>query len=190
MGFAIAETLAAAGAEVYLVSGPTHLSVNHPLIHRTDINTAQEMYNACIKLFPQCDAAILSAAVADYRVKEVSPVKIKKTAEGNESLILELVKNKDILATLGSMKQKGQILAGFSLETNDAEKFAVEKLRKKNCDMIVMNTLEDKGAGFAYDTNKISILSSDGQQKNFPLKTKKEVAIDIVDFITHKYFQL
>ena len=188
MGYAIAETLANAGAEVYLISGPTHLSISHPLIHRTNITTAEEMYNICIKLFPECDVAILSAAVADYRVKEVSTVKIKKTLEDNETIKLELVKNKDILATLGTIKQKGQILAGFSLETNDGEKFASEKLARKNCDMIVMNTLEDKGAGFAYDTNKISILSSDGKKLSFPLKSKKEVAEDIVDFIIDKYF--
>jgi phosphopantothenoylcysteine decarboxylase/phosphopantothenate--cysteine ligase len=188
MGFAIARQLAESGAKVELVTGPVSLTISHPQIHRTDVNTADEMYDACVKIFPGCRGAILSAAVADFRPAEKSELKIKKTEQDKEILALNLVKNKDILATLGNMKTENQLLVGFSLETHDEFKFAFEKLKKKNCDLMVMNSLRDEGAGFSGETNKVNILTSDGETFAYPKKTKNEVATDIVEFIIRRYF--
>lgn len=188
MGYAIANELALNGAEVTLVSGPVNLSARHKNIQVVHVQTAEQMYDACHAVFPFCQGAILSAAVADYRVKDVSDTKLKKKA-GEDTFTLELVKNKDILASLGAIKQPGQVLGGFSLETHNEIAYATEKLKKKNCDFIVLNSLQDKGAGFATDTNKISLLSSDTDEvQHFPLKNKNEVAEDIVNFMITKYF--
>jgi phosphopantothenoylcysteine decarboxylase/phosphopantothenate--cysteine ligase len=187
MGFALAEAFAEAGAEVELIAGPVHLNISHPNIIRTDVMTAEEMYDACMQRFGRSDIAILAAAVADYRVKNPSEKKIKKTGGEDETLILELVKNKDILATLGDLKKQRQILGGFSLETHNELSFAREKMRKKNCDFMVMNSLNDPGAGFGTDTNKISILTEE-QIITYPLRSKTEVAGDIVKFVFEKYF--
>ncbi len=188
MGFAIAEQLALAGAKVELVAGPVNLNISNPAIHRTNVDTAYEMYKACLSIFPNCDGAVLSAAVADYRTKDVSSLKIKKTDNEGENLSLELVKNKDILAALGNIKTKNQLLVGFSLETHNEFEYAGEKLKKKNLDLIVMNSLKNQGAGFSVDTNMISILTSGGERIDYPKKMKNEVAKDIVDFIITRYF--
>jgi phosphopantothenoylcysteine decarboxylase/phosphopantothenate--cysteine ligase len=150
--------------------------------------TAEEMYNTCMEIFPQCSVAILAAAVADYRVKNTSEKKIKKSDADGDTLILELVKNKDILSSLGKIKKRGQILGGFSLETHEEIKFAKEKLSNKNCDFIVMNSLRDEGAGFGFDTNKINIITQD-EELVFPLKTKQEAAGDIIKFVFERYFR-
>ncbi len=178
MGFALAEALADAGAEVELVSGPTSLSVNHPRVHLTRVESAREMYDAATKVFPSCNGAILSAAVADYRPAEQADHKLKK--QGDEGMTLQLVQNPDILATLGKMKADGQTLVGFALETDNELSNAQHKLEKKNLDYIVLNSLRDKGAGFGVDTNKVTIIARDGSRKESPLMTKKEVARMIV----------
>ena len=183
MGFALAEALADAGADVELVTGPTHLAVSHPRVHRTDVESAREMYDAATALFPQCNGAILSAAVADYRPSECADHKLKK--QGSEGMTLELVQNPDILATLGTMKTKGQTLVGFALETDNEEANAQRKLEKKNLDYIVLNSLRDKGAGFGVDTNKVYIIARDGSRTESPLLSKREVARLIVETITN-----
>ena len=179
MGFAVAEECAAQGADVTLVAGPVSLECKHPGIKRVDVESAREMYDAAMNAFPSCDVAVLSAAVADYRPSQCAPVKMKRTAE---DLFIELTPNSDIAASLGAVKGEGQMLVGFALETNNAEENARLKLEKKNLDFIVLNSLEDKGAGFACDTNKISIIDKSGKS-DFPLKSKKDVAKDIVAHI-------
>lgn len=182
MGFALAQALADAGAEVELVSGPTSLSISHPRIHRTSIESAREMFAAATELFPRCNGAILSAAVADYRPSECADHKLKKN--GSEGMHLDLVQNPDILATLGGMKTSEQTLVGFALETDNEEANAQHKLEKKNLDFIVLNSLRDKGAGFGVDTNKVTIIGRDGSKKESPLLTKKDVARLIVETVT------
>ena len=182
MGFALAQALADAGAEVELVSGPTSLSVNHPRIHRTSVESAREMYAAATEAFPRCNGAILSAAVADYRPSECADHKLKKN--GSEGMHLDLVQNPDILATLGSMKTSEQTLVGFALETDNEEANAQHKLEKKNLDYIVLNSLRDKGAGFGVDTNKVTIIGRNGSRKESPLMSKQEVAHLIIKTIT------
>lgn len=182
MGFAIAEALAAQGAQVTLVAGPTALQIANPLVERIDVESAQQMYNACISVFPQCDAAILSAAVADFRPATASNIKIKKVSD-QEGMTLELVQTPDILASLGKMKTPKQRLVGFALETNNEVEHARAKLQRKNLDFIVLNSLQDAGAGFGHDTNKVTLLFSDGAIKEVPLKSKQLVACDIVDAV-------
>lgn len=182
MGFALAQALADAGAEVELVTGPTALKIDHPRIHRTSVESAREMYAAATEVFPRCNGAILSAAVADYRPAECADHKLKKN--GSEGMTLELVQNPDILATLGGMKQPGQRLVGFALETDHELENAQGKLQRKNLDFIVMNSLRDKGAGFGVDTNKVTIISRDGNRKESPLLSKQEVARMIVEIVT------
>ena len=178
MGFALAEALAEAGAEVELVTGPTHLNATHQRINVHRVESAREMYAAATGLFPQCNGAILSAAVADYRPAEQADHKLKK--QGDEGMTLRLVQNPDILATLGTMKRDGQRLVGFALETDNELQNAEGKLRRKNLDYIVMNSLRDAGAGFGVDTNKVTILGADGSRKESPLMTKAEIARLIV----------
>ncbi len=176
MGFAIAEECARRGAKVTLIAGPVSLPLPHPSVERIDVESAREMCDAAIAQFPSCDAAVLCAAVADYRPKVQAGRKIKHTGEG---MTLELEANPDIAYTLGRMKGEGQVMAGFALETNDGEENARKKLEKKNLDFIVLNSLEDKGAGFACDTNKVTVI--DHKDKTvYPLKSKKSVAKDIV----------
>ncbi|MDR0995954.1 MAG: bifunctional phosphopantothenoylcysteine decarboxylase/phosphopantothenate--cysteine ligase CoaBC [Tannerella sp.] len=186
MGFALAEVLAERGAEVQLVSGPVTLKTRHPNIRRIDVESAEEMLAAALREFGDCAAAILCAAVADYRPAETAPQKIKR--EGQEELELRLKANPDIAATLGARKRPGQILAGFALETEHELSHAEGKLQRKNFDFIVLNSLRDKGAGFRTDTNKITIVDSRGQILAYPLKSKREVAEDIVGKLT-SYFQ-
>lgn len=178
MGFALAEECARRGAEVVLVAGPVSLKVNHPNIKRIDVESAEEMYNASVKEFPGMDAAILCAAVADFRPSEQYSQKVKR---GEDLLTISLVPNKDIAASLGKMKKANQLLIGFALETNDEETNALKKMAKKNLDYIVLNSLNDAGAGFKYDTNKVSILKKNGDRTDFGLKSKYEVASDIID---------
>lgn len=176
MGFAIAEECAAQGADVTLVAGPVSLECHNQGIKRIDVESAREMYEAAMAAFPSCDAAVLSAAVADYRPAQCAPEKMKRTAD---DMCIELTPNNDIAASLGAVKGANQCLVGFALETNNAEENARKKLEKKNLDFIVLNSLEDKGAGFACDTNKVTIIDKEGQS-TFPLKSKREVAKDIV----------
>jgi len=180
MGFALAENLARQGALVQLVTGPTHLQTTQLGISVIRVMSAQQMYEAAAGFFPEADITILAAAVADYRPAEVADQKIKKK---EDSFTLSLVKNTDIAATLGARKQPHQIMVGFALETENELTNAQEKLRKKNLDMIVLNSLNDKGAGFGHDTNKISVIEKDGSLRQFELKSKSEVAADIVDLI-------
>ena len=180
MGFAIAEELAVRGAEVTLVAGPVSLTVDHPRIHRVDVESAEEMCDATTRAFGDTDIAVFSAAVADYRPAERKDRKIKR--EGVETQTIELVRNPDIAATCGDMKRRGQVTVGFALETDDGHDAAHSKLHNKNLDFVVLNSLKDKGAGFRTDTNRVTIVSEDGEQA-FPLKSKREVAADIVDAI-------
>ncbi|MBF6627020.1 MAG: bifunctional phosphopantothenoylcysteine decarboxylase/phosphopantothenate--cysteine ligase CoaBC [Proteiniphilum sp.] len=179
MGFALAEECASRGAEVLLITGPTALSLSHPNIRRVDVESAREMYDAAIKTFPEMDAAILSAAVADYRPAQWTDEKIKRR-EGEE-ITITLTPNPDIAASLGKIRKPHQLIIGFALETSNEESNAGRKMEKKNFDFIVLNSLQDKGAGFGYDTNKVTILSRKGEKHSFELKTKKEVAKDIID---------
>ena len=179
MGFALAEECARRGAEVELVSGPVSLQIHHPSVHRTNVESAQEMFHAATERFTQADIAILCAAVADFTPTQVAGTKIKR--EGEE-LVLHLSPTHDIAQCLGKMKRDGQIMIGFALETNDEEAHAKDKLKRKNLDFIVMNSLQDKGAGFRHDTNKVTIIDAQGKTE-YPLKNKKEVAEDVVNRI-------
>jgi phosphopantothenoylcysteine decarboxylase/phosphopantothenate--cysteine ligase len=179
MGFALAEECAARGAQVVLVAGPVTLKANHPAIRWINVESAEEMYHAAVEHFSDADAAILSAAVADYRPESAAEQKIKRT-EG-ENLTLTLIPNPDIAAALGKMKKPGQKIIGFALETHNEEAHATKKMEQKNLDYIVLNSLQDQGAGFGYDTNKVTILTREGKKITFGLKSKKEVARDIID---------
>ena len=179
MGFALAEACAAQGAQVTLIAGPVSLSTTHPGIRRIDVESAEEMYQAAVRTFPDSDAAILCAAVADYRPEVQSDEKIKREKTGD--ITMHLVPNPDIAAALGKMKQAGQRLVGFALETTNEVAHATEKLERKNLDFIVLNSLKDKGAGFRCDTNKVSILEVNGKLTEYPVKPKNEVAGDIVE---------
>tara|TARA_B100000768_G_scaffold177803_1_gene192563 strand:+ start:531 stop:1742 length:1212 start_codon:yes stop_codon:yes gene_type:complete len=179
MGFALAKTAADLGAQVYLISGPSHQKIKHSSVHRVDVKSADEMYVEAHKYFKDVDIAILSAAVADYKPSSISDQKIKK----KETLLtLELTKTKDILASLGKIK-KHQFLVGFALETNNEIANAKGKLQRKNLDAIVLNSLQDKGAGFATDTNKITIIDTNLNEIAFELKSKVVVAKDIMNEI-------
>ncbi len=180
MGYAIAEELASRGAEVELISGPTKFSVQSSLIKLTKVESARQMYEAALRIFPTCHAAVLSAAVADFAPAECADEKIKHHGE----MTLHLVPNPDIAAELGRQKTASQTLVGFALETNDEMHNAQGKLQAKNLDFIVLNSLADKGAGFMVDTNKITIIGADGEATEYPLKTKVEVAADIADRLT------
>ena len=184
MGYAIAEELACRGADVELISGPTALSVFSPRITKTDVVSAEDMYDACINKFSECDIAVMSAAVADYTPEKIENSKIKKNTT---DLSLKLKATKDILAQLGKQKKDNQILVGFALETDNELNNAKKKLKNKNLDFIVLNSLKDKGAGFKHKTNKISIIDNNGNISDFDLKDKKQVAIDIVDKIVELF---
>lgn len=177
MGIALAEECARRGAEVELICGPVSIKTSHPNIHRTDVESAAQMYKAATEAFPNANAAILCAAVADFTPANVADNKIKR--EGNK-LTLELAPTQDIAKALGEMKKENQVMVGFALETNDEENHAKEKLQKKNLDFIVLNSLQDDGAGFQHNTNKVTLIDKAGEEK-FPLKSKKEVAKDIVN---------
>ena len=178
MGFAIAEELANQGARVFLITGPTSLNTINKSISRIDVVTADEMYSAAINYFPKCDIAVMSAAVADFKPSELFQEKVKR---GKDNLQINLVPNKDIAAELGKIKSKNQVLVGFALETNNELENATQKIKSKNLDFIVLNSLKEKGAGFGFNTNKISIIDKNGRKSDFELKLKNKVAIDIVN---------
>lgn len=181
MGYALAEEAARRGAHVILVSGPVDLEACNPLIEVRRIESAEEMLAEARKAFAGSDIAIMCAAVADYRPAAVSPSKLKRG--DSPAMTLELVRNPDIAATLGSEKRPGQTLVGFALETDDAIAHGADKLRRKNLDMIVVNSLADKGAGFGTDTNLVTIITADGRRTAGTLKPKSAVAADIIDSI-------
>lgn len=181
MGFALAKALANKGIDVTLVSGPVQLETPHSSIHRIDVETAQEMFDACKKQLDY-DIAIMSAAVADFTPMSSANQKIKKK-DGQAGLTLELTKTQDILQYLGNHKTDSQILVGFSLETHDAEVNALGKLTRKKADYIVMNTLQDKGAGFGHDTNKVTLYGTNDFTKSFGLMSKEDLAVELVQEI-------
>ena len=183
MGFDIANEAANKGAEVILVSGPTHLNVKNSSIQLVRVTSAEEMYNACHKYYDNVDVAIAAAAVADYRPKNVANQKIKKN---EAAFTIELEKTKDILASLGAIKKK-QFLIGFALETENEIEHAKQKIQKKNLDLIVLNSLNDKGAGFGQPTNKVTFISKDFTIEPKELKSKEEVAQDIINKIIQFY---
>ena len=183
MGFEIAKAAANLGAKVTLVSGPSHESVTGFPIDRINVVSARDMYEAMHANFADADVVVMSAAVADYRPKEMAEQKIKK--ENDDNLIIELVKNPDILKSLGEIKTH-QLLVGFALETNNEEEYAKKKLAKKNLDFIVLNSMQDKESGFQKNTNKITIIDKDLSMQQFDAKSKADVAKDILNVILNK----
>ncbi len=181
MGFSLARVCAERGADVVLIAGPVTLPTLHASIKRIDVESADEMYRAAMEAYPTADAAICCAAVADYAPAEYRSTKMKRNAD---DLTLVLRPNKDIAAELGKIKRAGQCLAGFALETDHEAENAVAKMQRKNFDFIVLNSLRDAGAGFRGDTNKVSIWYRDGRSADYPVKSKLEVASDIVDALT------
>ena len=184
MGFALAEEFAEKGAEVTLISGPVNLKTFNPKIHTVSVMTADEMFAAVQKFAPEADIWVFAAAVADYKPKQAAATKIKKDAD---SFSIELVKNVDIAATLGKQKRPDQFSVGFALETNNELENARKKLQKKNLNMVILNSLQDAGAGFKHDTNKISIVETE-KVTSFDLKVKTAVAQDIVQTIIERLY--
>lgn len=185
MAYAIADELASRGAEVTVISGPVSVKATQPSVNVVDVESGREMAAACESRFPDVDIAVMCAAVADYAVENPSATKIKR--EGNLPPEIKLVKNPDIARTLGEMKSPGQMLVGFALETDNETGNALDKMERKNLDMIVLNSLRDKGAGFATDTNKVSVFTRGDQLPvEIPLKTKREVAADLADIMERK----
>jgi phosphopantothenoylcysteine decarboxylase / phosphopantothenate---cysteine ligase len=185
MGIAIAQELHNRGADVTLVMGPTNLNFSQNGLKTIRVKTAEEMYEACNKLFDEIDIAVMAAAVADYTPSTKSEKKIKKTGD---KLVIELTKTKDILKRLGDKKKSGQVLVGFALETDDEKENAMNKLKEKNADLMVLNSLNDAEAGFGHDTNKITIFEKNGREFQFDTKSKANVAKDIVDTIIQLYY--
>jgi len=183
MGLAIAEEFHRRGAQVTLVIGPSQINIAGYL-HAIKIKSAEEMYNACNDAFPDVDIAVMAAAVADYTPVNISPEKIKKE---DGLLSVELKKTKDILKHLGAIKKDNQFLVGFALETNNEKENALKKLKDKNLDLVVLNSLNDEGAGFGYDTNKITIFDDHSMEYKFNTKPKPEIAADIVNLIIRMY---
>ena len=184
MGYAIAEECANRGAQVTLISGPVSINCGHNGVDIIRVESAEEMYKASVQEFTKSDVAILSAAVADYAPVEISTSKIKR--EKQDIPVIRLKKNPDIAASLGQTKSKGQLLVGFALETDNEIQNAIDKIKRKNLDFIVLNSLADKNAGFGVDTNKVTIIDRDDSLSNYELKTKKEVAKDIVNYLVAK----
>lgn len=185
MAYAIADELASRGAEVTVISGPVSVKATQPSVNVVDVESGREMAVTCESMFHNVDIAVMCAAVADYTVENPSATKIKR--EGNLPPEIKLVKNPDIARTLGEMKSPGQMLVGFALETDNETGNALGKMERKNLDMIVLNSLRDKGAGFATDTNKVSVFTRGDQLPvEIPLKTKREVAADLADIMERK----
>ncbi len=180
MGFALAEEFAKRGAEVVLVAGPVNLKTEHPAIRRVDVESAAQMYEQVMEYADTSDVIVSCAAVADFTPDRTAETKLKR---GEDRLVLELKPTQDIAAALGRLKRKGQILVGFALETNDETCNALQKLHKKNLDLIVLNSLRDPEACFGYDTNKVTLIDREERQYHYALKSKREVASDIVDRI-------
>ena len=185
MGLAIAEELYARGADVTLIMGPSSINLPENGIKSVRVNTAEEMHAACEKQFNKSDIGVMAAAVADYAPVKVAATKVKKTGD---EFVIELKKTKDILKSLGQKKSSKQVLVGFALETNNEREYALGKLKNKKADMIVMNSLNDVGAGFGTDTNKITIFDKSGKEFKYELMSKKEAAKNIVDIITQLYY--
>jgi phosphopantothenoylcysteine decarboxylase/phosphopantothenate--cysteine ligase len=185
MGLAIAEELYARGADVTLIMGPSLINLPENGIKSVRVNTAEEMYAACTKQFDKSDIGVMAAAVADYTPVKVAATKVKKNSD---ELVIELKKTKDILKCLGENKSSKQVLVGFALETNNEREYALKKLKSKNADMVVMNSLNDRGAGFGTDTNKITIFDKSGKEFNYELMSKKATAKNIVDTIIQLYY--
>ena len=181
MGFALAEECACRGAQVTLVAGPVALKTNHAAIERIDVTTAVEMHDAVMKALPNCDAIILCAAVADYRVEHEADSKIKR--EKNQNPVIQLVPNPDIARAVGQAKRDDQVSVGFALETDNEQANAQGKLERKNLNFIVMNSMRDKNAGFQVDTNKVTIFTDKGETIEGECKSKRDVAHDIVDVL-------
>jgi phosphopantothenoylcysteine decarboxylase/phosphopantothenate--cysteine ligase len=181
MGYSIAEEAASRGANVTIVSGPVDVKAKNPTIKVVSVESAREMLAACEEAFVDTDIAIMCAAVADYAPEECAPVKIKR--ESQDPPVIKLVKNPDIARTLGEKKSDKQIVVGFALETDNESVNALSKLASKHLDMIVLNSLRDAGAGFRTDTNKITIYTADGHSCRYDVKSKREVAVDIIDAI-------
>jgi len=181
MGFALSKTAAKLGAEVFLITGPTSLSIKNDRIKSFHVTSADEMFQISSKLFPEVDIAILSAAVSDFKPKKIKKYKIKKEADSN--FTIDLVSNVDILKHLGSIKKTNQLLIGFALESDNEVDNAIKKIKNKNLDAIVLNSLKDKGAGFNHDTNKVTFISNKNDLTEFKLKNKLEVAEDIFNEI-------
>jgi phosphopantothenoylcysteine decarboxylase / phosphopantothenate---cysteine ligase len=177
MGYAIAAELLEQGAEVILVSGPVAVTLQHPKLKMIHVTTASEMYLACCRFFEIADVAIFTAAVADYRPEKIAVQKIKKS---DSCFSITMTKNIDIAFEFGKVKRRNQVSVGFALETNNEQAHAIEKLNKKNFDMVILNSMNDANATFGFDTNKISIFKADYSCTAYPLKPKKEVAVDIV----------
>ena len=186
MGYAIAEECASRGAEVTLITGPVNLTATNKNIKTINVESAEEMFQESMNIFPQMDIAILSAAVADYKPSHSKDKKIKR--KESEKITIDLTPNPDIAASLGKIKRSDQLLIGFALETNDEEANAIKKLEMKNFDYIVLNSLQDEGAGFGKDTNKVTIISRKGEKVAFGLKSKKEVAVDIINTVLFSNF--
>lgn len=186
MGFALAESCARMGWSVELVAGPVQQSVSHPRIHRTDVESAAEMYEASTRLFPTCDAAILCAAVADFTPVHLAQEKLKRETTG--AWQLELQPTHDIARRLGEMKRPDQKLVGFALETHNEMAHALDKLRRKHLDAIVLNSLNNPGAGFGHDTNQITLIDAEGTSQEFALAPKSEIADHIVHHLWKKHF--
>lgn len=184
MGIEIAEEASRRGAIVTLVLGPSNLTVSTTVANVVRVRNAEEMFQECIKVFDKTDVAIMAAAVGDYTPLSKSTLKLKK---GDGALNIELKRTKDIAATLGLQKKNNQLMVGFSLETNNAEENAKKKLEKKNFDFIVLNSLEDEGAGFQHQTNKVKFIFKNAPTRNFDLKTKKKVAKDIIDQVVELF---
>jgi phosphopantothenoylcysteine decarboxylase/phosphopantothenate--cysteine ligase len=185
MGIAIADELRKRGAQVTLILGPTQMKINERGINVINVKTAEEMYNACHKHFADAELTIMAAAVADYSPLTVSENKIKKNSD---EMVVELKKTKDILKSLGEMKKANQVLVGFALETTNEKNYALNKLISKNADMIVLNSLNDPGAGFGVDTNKITIFDKSGKEFNFETLSKIEAAKNIIETVTRLYY--
>lgn len=184
MGFAIAAAFANAGSAVTLIAGPTTLRTPEPTIERRNVESAEEMFEETKAHFQQSDVVIFTAAVADYTAKTVAAHKIKKQGD---AMALDLVKTRDIAGTLGKLKRENQLLIGFALETENEMEYAMDKLFRKNFDFIILNSLNDAGAGFAHDTNKITVIDKEKNVKRFDLKKKDEVAQDILDIVLNKW---
>jgi phosphopantothenoylcysteine decarboxylase / phosphopantothenate---cysteine ligase len=186
MGIAIANELVRQGADVTLVLGPTRENTFAYGINLIKVTTAEQMFEACIKAYDDTDITVMAAAVADYKPDKRADQKIKKT---EEHMDIEMSQTRDILKTLGERKREDQVLVGFALETNNEKEYALQKLKSKNADMIVMNSLNDEGAGFGVDTNKITIFEKNGKEFRFETKLKKDVAKDIVDTIIQLHYE-
>jgi phosphopantothenoylcysteine decarboxylase/phosphopantothenate--cysteine ligase len=187
MGFALAEACAGRGAEVTLIAGPVKLETKHPSVRRINVESADEMYDEALRVFPSCNIAILCAAVADYRPERMMTEKIKR--EQHDALTVSLVHNKDIAAALGKDKRANQTLVGFALETKNEIRSAKEKLQRKNLDVIVLNSLSDEGAGFGGDTNKVTLIDKSGNETALPLMSKTEIAGEIADYLVSRHLE-